>query len=148
MQDEQVEQTASESSAAIIDEIAWSAADETGHHHALVEQEERVAQHRPGITGALVRLFAPNQAAETALYQRRLAQLDAAVRRYPDEPGPYVMRGELLLGARLYDLAAADFRQALELASRQIETNRWGIVTQGMRDRAHAGLERILNHLR
>jgi|FLYN01.1.fsa_nt_gi tetratricopeptide (TPR) repeat protein len=74
--------------------------------------------------------------------EQRLRNLSLAIEKYPETPANYVLRGELYLDAGEYELAAADFRRALELASAQFEASDWGGIAQVMRDRAEAGLER------
>jgi hypothetical protein len=56
-----------------------------------------------------------------------------------------VLRGELLL--RQGDLfgAIADFRKGYELAAVRLETEDWGVVAQGLQDRALVGLRDALN---
>jgi Tfp pilus assembly protein PilF len=68
--------------------------------------------------------------------------LSLAIEHNPDTPANYVLRGELYLDVREYELAAADFQRALELASAQFEASNWGGIAQVMRDRAEAGLAR------
>jgi len=72
----------------------------------------------------------------------RLYHLSQAITTYPDAPTNYVLRGELYLELDDYAQAVADFRRALELASAQIETDRWGLVAQAAQDRALAGLRK------
>jgi hypothetical protein len=57
-----------------------------------------------------------------------------------------VLRGELYYQFGLYELAAADFQQALVLAERQLETEDWGVVTQAMLERAQTGLKRATRY--
>jgi Tfp pilus assembly protein PilF len=73
---------------------------------------------------------------------QRLQALDDAIALYPDTPSNYVVRGELYLEVKQVDLAVLDFRRALDLASRQVETNDWGFIAQVMQDRAQHGLDR------
>lgn len=90
------------------------------------------------------RSLLPTPAEQAARYEQRLALLDEAVARHPQASSNYVLRGELYLEAGFYDFAVMDFQKALELASRQLETERWGVITQTMRDRAYDGLNRAL----
>lgn len=70
----------------------------------------------------------------------RLEALNTAVIRYPEEPVNFILRGELLLQLGDYVSALRDFQTGFEAASRQVETSNWGLMAQGMQDRAHAGL--------
>ena len=77
----------------------------------------------------------------------RLRELNIAIDGYPNAPANYVFRGELYLETRMYELAAADFGTALELAAKQVDEERWGVVAQIVQDRAGRGLaeaQRIL----
>jgi tetratricopeptide (TPR) repeat protein len=92
----------------------------------------------------LRRWLMPTPKELTEDYQNRLEALDLTVSRHPEAISNYVLRGELHLSAGIYDLAVMDFQRALELGSRQFETERWGVITQAMRDRAYDGLNRAL----
>jgi hypothetical protein len=74
--------------------------------------------------------------------EQRLRNLSLAIEHSPDTPVNYVLRGELYLDIREYELAEVDFQRALELASAQFEASDWGGIAQVMRDRAEAGLAR------
>jgi len=77
---------------------------------------------------------------ERAKDQRaRLHELNAAVDENPGSPTNYVLRGELFMEMEQYHLAAEDFDTAWELAAEQVETADWGLVAQGMMDRAQQG---------
>lgn len=76
-------------------------------------------------------------------YGRRLLELDNAIIAYPDASANYVFRGEIYLELGEDELAALDFRRALELAGVELETNRWGLIAQTLQDRALTGLEKI-----
>lgn len=73
---------------------------------------------------------------------RRLTALNRTLATYPDNVSGYVLRGEFYLTQRLYEQAVTDFQTALRLAERQLQTERWGMVEQVMRDRASIGLRR------
>lgn len=77
--------------------------------------------------------------------EQRLRGLSLAIEMHPDTPANYVLRGEIYLEIREYELAAADFQRALELAAAQFETSDWGGIAQVMRDRAEMGLEKTKN---
>jgi uncharacterized protein HemY len=72
--------------------------------------------------------------------ERQLERLNRAIAENPEIPTNYVLRGELALETKDYPQATADFEKALELASLQVHTSRWGVVAQTMQDRAYAGL--------
>ena len=73
----------------------------------------------------------------------RVDVLTAAIELHPEAPVNYVLRGEALVEARDYALAAEDFRKALELAETQAETANWGYIYRALADRAREGLHRI-----
>jgi tetratricopeptide (TPR) repeat protein len=77
----------------------------------------------------------------------RLESLSHAVEMHPEEPANYVLRGEVYYQLREYALAEADFQRGLELASEQVEANRWGLVAQTLQDRALVGLEKTQQRL-
>lgn len=83
---------------------------------------------------------------EAALAER-LSQLNAAIQAHPDEVSNYVMRGEVFLKRRQYELAASDFRRSLKLAQLQIREEDWGLVAQVLQDRARIGLRKAEAHL-
>jgi tetratricopeptide (TPR) repeat protein len=72
----------------------------------------------------------------------RVELLTAAIEHNPDAPSNYVFRGEILLDGGDYDLAAEDFRKALQLAEDQAETANWGYIYRALADRAREGLRR------
>jgi tetratricopeptide (TPR) repeat protein len=94
--------------------------------------------------GWLRRWFLPTASEQAARYHQRLAELDQAIALHPEAVSNYVLRGELHLWAGYHDLAVADFQQALALGTQQLEAERWGVITQAMRDRAFEGLNRAL----
>ena len=73
----------------------------------------------------------------------RLNELTDAIAMSPEAPSNYVVRGELYMELREYELAEADFQRGFELAQTQFETADWGVMEQVMRDRALAGLEKV-----
>ena len=79
---------------------------------------------------------------------QRLAELDWAIDHHPESPSGYVLRGEVYLEMRNYELAADDFRRALAYTTGHVEQHDWGIIVQVLEDRAWCGLqeaERCLN---
>ncbi len=71
-----------------------------------------------------------------------LAVLTEAIRRHPDAPSNYVVRGEFYLGRGEILAAAADFRRALQLAESGAARAAWGYVYTALADRAREGLRR------
>lgn len=82
------------------------------------------------------------QRASAAGFGQRLIALNGMINTYPDSATGYVLRGEHYLEAGFYRQAVSDFQAALQIAERQLQTERWGIVEQVMRDRASTGLRR------
>ena len=70
----------------------------------------------------------------------RLDLLTRAIEAHPEAPANYVIRGELLLEAEDYELAAQDFETALSLAQPLAESSNWGYINQALIDRARQGL--------
>jgi tetratricopeptide (TPR) repeat protein len=70
----------------------------------------------------------------------RVDVLTGAIEKRPDAPVNYVLRGEALLDGGDYELAAEDFRKALELAEPQAESANWGYINRALADRAREGL--------
>lgn len=77
---------------------------------------------------------------KSAVFNQRLAVLDATTAYYPQSPTAYVLRGELYQQMGEYELAAADYERALEYARVQLEDADWGLVAQAVQDQAEAGL--------
>jgi tetratricopeptide (TPR) repeat protein len=77
------------------------------------------------------------------VYQHAAGQfrnLTIAIRRYPEAPANYILRGELYLKAHMHSEAAADFQRALDLASADYAASAWGLLPQALQDRALHGL--------
>lgn len=70
----------------------------------------------------------------------RLELLTREIEAHPEAPANYVIRGELLLDAEDYALAAQDFETALNLAQPLAESSNWGYINQALIDRARQGL--------
>jgi cytochrome c-type biogenesis protein CcmH/NrfG len=92
----------------------------------------------------LRRWLMPTPVEQAKQYQARLEQLDNAIAHHPEAVSNYVVRGELHLEAGMVDLAVMDFQRAVELGAQQFDSERWGIITQAMRERACDGLNRAL----
>ena len=74
----------------------------------------------------------------------RLHNLNWAILAYPDTAANYVLRGELLLKRGDLFGAIADFRRGFDLAAADLESEDWGVVAQGLQDRALVGLRDAL----
>ncbi len=72
----------------------------------------------------------------------RVKSLTAAIRRYPEAPVNYILRGELYLDEGYFAEAADDLRRGLALADAKAEAADWGFVSQGLADRAREGLKK------
>lgn len=96
----------------------------------------------------LVMFLLPTRAERLEQAEARLSDLDAALAQHPDSAANYVLRGEVYHQLGEYELAAADFSRALELAAAQVESDDWGLVAQAMQDRAERGLEKARDALR
>lgn len=84
--------------------------------------------------------ISPKGERQITKHEQWLRSLNRAIAEHPESPTNYVLRGELALETKAYDLAISDFKKALEIAAIQVETSNWGIVAQVMQDRAHSGL--------
>lgn len=85
-----------------------------------------------------LRILVFGSAAQT---EERLRELTHAIAMRPESPSNYVLRGELYLSVGLPDLASSDFEMAHDLALAQLESKDWGVVAQGMLDRAQFGMK-------
>ena len=80
---------------------------------------------------------------------RRLYSLTHAITVAPDAMVNYVLRGELYLQRKQYELAADDFVKALELAEHELTVDdgkSLGLIAQGIQDRALTGYEDALRY--
>ncbi len=102
----------------------------------------------PGLWERLRQMLRPSLEEQAEERAGRLRELNIAIELFPNSPSNYVLRGELYLGAGANELAVEDFRRALELATKQVETQRWGVVAQAMQDRVETGLQIALKNLR
>lgn len=73
----------------------------------------------------------------------RIEKLTQAIERNPIQPANYVYRGEAYTEKGQNDLAAQDFRTAVELAESQVETANWGYIYTALIDRARENLRRL-----
>jgi tetratricopeptide (TPR) repeat protein len=95
----------------------------------------------------LYRRLLPTRQQKSDQLAERLLELDEIVALFPDTPMNYVLRGELYLEAGQAELALVDFRRGLEIASRKVESDSWGLVAQVAQDRAQLGLKRALRSI-
>jgi hypothetical protein len=95
----------------------------------------------------LRRLFFQTRREKSAEQQRRLSDLNLAILDRPDAAVNYMLRGEIRLEQKQYELAREDFSQALELAEAQFQNEKWGIAAQAVMDRAREGLRHTLRYL-
>jgi tetratricopeptide (TPR) repeat protein len=72
---------------------------------------------------------------------QRIGALTRAIEAQPNDPAPYLYRGELLAEQGEAERALQDFRRAALLADGQFKTQSWGVVAQVIRDRALRGLQ-------
>ncbi len=70
----------------------------------------------------------------------QLRLLNRAIEEHPDAAVNYVLRGEYWLMADNQQAAQADFEQAIELGSAELEASDWGYLQQALIDRAKQGL--------
>ncbi|MBI5928337.1 MAG: hypothetical protein HY862_03460 [Chloroflexi bacterium] len=70
----------------------------------------------------------------------QLRLLNRAIEEHPDAAVNYVLRGEYWLMADNQQAAQADFEQAIELGSAELEASDWGYLQQALIDRARQGL--------
>jgi len=80
--------------------------------------------------------------------QERLEDLFRAIAANPDSPTIYMLRGELYLQLREYELAVTDFEIAQKLASEHLAVDNWGLIAQVIQDRAQVGLIQAKRRLR
>lgn len=97
----------------------------------------------PGVWTQIRQWLFPSALERAADAAERLMQWSDAVALYPDAPTAWVMRGEIYLETRQFDLAAEDFHYALNLCRVEFENTAWGFTAQVMQDRALAGLEQV-----
>ena len=84
----------------------------------------------------------PNE--KRADQQERMRDLTRAIEQFPETAVNYLLRGELHLEMKQYDLAQEDLEMALELAEANFDEERWGLNAQSTMDRAKRGLQRLM----
>jgi tetratricopeptide (TPR) repeat protein len=95
----------------------------------------------------LRRLFFQTRNEKLAEQQRRLSDLKLAILDRPDVAVNYMLRGEIYLEMKRYELAREDFNQAIALSEAQFENEKWGIAAQAIMDRAREGLRHTMRYL-
>ena len=98
----------------------------------------------PSLWQRIRRFFITTSAEKRAETRARLTALTRAIETYPSSAVNYVLRGELHLELGQMDLAQEDFEQAIVLAEKQYENDRWGLGSQAILDRARRGLQQIV----
>jgi tetratricopeptide (TPR) repeat protein len=102
---------------------------------------EPIADLESGVaTGPSTPPFNERESRQFAALVNRMDELTDAIENHPDVPASYVLRGELFFNGGEIDLAAQDFRKALDLADPGAETANWGYVYRALADRAREGL--------
>lgn len=129
------------------DDFDYTDADAQPHFMDEDAAEDGVRKHGDegevaGTTSFMSRLWhALTGSSQPQVVEQRLWDLTQAIEAYPEVPSNYVLRGELYLELGEVELAAVDFRKALDLSEDQMERNSWGVVAQAMQDRAQTGLQ-------
>jgi hypothetical protein len=93
------------------------------------------------------RFFFQSRAEKERENRSRLHLLNLTIINQPDVAVNYMLRGEIHLESKHYELARDDFQQAIELAQAQFKNDKWGITAQSVMDRASEGLRKTLRHL-
>jgi tetratricopeptide (TPR) repeat protein len=106
--------------------------------------EEKVKPESTSLWQTIRRLFFMFPKEKRAEGQHRLQELTQAIEQYPNTAVNYLLRGELRLDMKEYELAQEDLQKALELAETQFEDDTWGLSAQSTMDRAKHGLQRLV----
>lgn len=99
---------------------------------------------RPSIWQSIRRFFFKTASEKEDENRTRMYILNNAIETYPDAAVNYLLRGELQIELRQYEMAQTDFETALELAATQYDNERWGLGAQAIQDRARRGLQRTV----
>jgi hypothetical protein len=103
--------------------------------------EQPVAALRSDVAaGPITPPFNERESRQFAALVNRMGALTDAIENHPDSPASYVLRGEIFLDSGEINLAARDFRKALDLADPGAETANWSYVYRALADRAREGL--------
>jgi hypothetical protein len=95
----------------------------------------------------LRRWLRPTREERMAEAEERLQTLDEAIEDRPGVAVNYLARAELLLEIGRVVEAIDDFERVEELAAKDFEDRRWGVVAQALRDRAQRGMEQAQKRL-
>lgn len=106
--------------------------------------EEKDKSYPPTLWQRIRRLFISFPSEKRAEQYQRLRDITQAIEQFPETAVNYLLRGELHLEMKQYDLAREDLQTALELAQAQFEDERWGLTAQSTMDRAKYGLQRLM----
>jgi tetratricopeptide (TPR) repeat protein len=105
--------------------------------------EEKPKPYSPILWQKIRRLFFMFPDEKRAERQERMRELTQAIEQYPETAVNYLLRGELHLEMKQYDLAQEDLEKALELAQINFDEEPWGLTAQSTMDRAKHGLQQI-----
>jgi cytochrome c-type biogenesis protein CcmH/NrfG len=95
----------------------------------------------------LRRFFFQTNAEKRVEQHQRLQDLNLALANNPEVAANYMLRGEIRLEQKHYELARDDFLEAIRLAEAQFEGDGWGLAAQVVMDRAREGLRHTMRYL-
>lgn len=110
----------------------------------VLDEKDINKSYPPTFWQKIRRLFFMFPGEKRAAQYQRLRDLTEAIEQFPETAVNYLLRGELHLEMKQYDLAQEDLEKALELAQAQFEDERWGFTVQSTMDRAKHGLQRLM----
>lgn len=109
--------------------------------------EDKIKTYPSTVWQIVRRLFFMFPGEKRAQRQERMRELTQAIEHYPETAVNYLLRGELHIEMKQYDLAQEDLEMALELAEQRFDEERWGLTAQSIMDRAKHGLQLIKRYL-
>ena len=95
----------------------------------------------------LRRFFFQTNAEKRVEQRQRLNDLNLAIANNPEAAANFMLRGEIRLAQKHYELARDDFLEAIRLAEAQFESDSWGLAAQSVMDRAREGLRHTMRYL-
>jgi len=110
----------------------------------ILDEKDMTYSYSPTFWQRIRSLFFMFPGEKRAEQYQRLRDLTDAIEQFPETAVNYLLRGELHIEMKQYDLAQADLEAALELAQAQFENERWGLTAQSTMDRAEQGLQRLM----